>query len=118
MKIIIKNDEISAEEKYKKIRTDSISNIIRVIHVTTGEAVFANDQDFHVFEINNEFLVPQDICLENDLNDIEGWCNNQKIRYETKHLDYPPKAFLKKRFFIKYAVVSPGIYSKKSVMEI
>lgn len=118
MKIIIKNDEIFAKEKSKKVRTDSIRNISRVIQVTTGEAVFANDQDFHIFEIRNEFWVPQAIYIENDLNDIEGWCSNQKIRYETKHLDYPPKAFWKKRFLIKYAVVSPGIYSKKSVTEI
>ncbi len=118
MEIVIKNDRISAKENSKIIRSESIKNITRIIEVNTGDAVFANDHDFYMFEIGNEFLVSQAIDLKNYSTKFENWCGEQKIRYEITHLDYPPKAFWKKWFFIKYASVSPGIYDKQLVTEI
>ena len=73
MKITIKNDRISAEKDSKTIRSESIKNIVRIIQLTTGDAVFANDQDFHIFEIRNEFWVPQAIDFESNLNELEHW---------------------------------------------
>ena len=118
MKIVIKNGKISAEEDSKTVRSESIKNITRIIEVTTGDPVFALEYDFYMFEIGNEFWVPQAIDFKNYLTNFENWCGKQKIRYEITHLDYPPKAFWKKWCFIKYASVLSGIYDKQLVTKI
>jgi len=114
MEIVITNNRISAEEDSKTVRSEPIKNITRIIEVNTGHYVTANDYDFYIFEINNEFWVSDAIYI----HELENWCSNQKIQYETKYLDYPPKAFWKKWCFIKYASVVPGIYDKRLVTEI
>ncbi len=124
MEIVLENDRISAKENSETIRSESIKNITRVIEVSTGDPVFAYEYDFYMFEIGNEFWVSETIDFKNCPNrsenwcSFENWCSKQKIRYEITHFDYPPKAFWKKRFFIKYASVVPGIYDKQLVTEI
>ncbi|MCP3899618.1 MAG: hypothetical protein GY707_07890 [Desulfobacteraceae bacterium] len=114
MEIVLENDRISAEENSKTVRSESIKNITRIIEVDTGSYVTSNDYDFYIFEINNEFWVSD----ANYIHELENWCSKHKIQYEAKYLDYPPKAFWKKWFFIKYASVVTGIYDKQLVTEI
>lgn len=107
----IKRDKLYLEDKSQIVREKAVSDLVRILHFITGNPVIANDHEFHVFDLGQELWVPASIDFEGILNELENWSHKLNIKYETKHQEYPNKAFWKKRLGIKYASVLPGIYS-------
>lgn len=114
----INKNILSLEDKSKAVRESTVSDLKRILHFITGSPVLASDYEYYVFDFGQELWIPASIDFDGNLNELDSWSRRLNIEYETKHQDYPNKAFWKKRLGIKYASVSPGIYQSDQVSDI